>query len=445
MASQPPATAGMTITTTTDRLWQTVEAILGRALTEAERGSFTTRLAGLRFAPVQPGDLITADLFNALRADVNDLAIRLAALEGAAGGPVLTAIEPAGGEVPVNSLVTLRGLRLGADDRRTAVLFDNVAVVDNQFMNAFHVQSDDQALIFAIPNRFTDLPKLMSVRVRVGTSLSNALSIRVTPEIIRQEGTVEIRQPTAPIGTVVPGRADPHVLDWTVRSMARLPDHWRFSAVVSGVVGASQAAWEAGISIADAGPVRLEPGASRTVRMSVRVPAGAARAFVALRARSDGDTIDRTGSPIEFVAGEAPETSDPRATVRLRAIPPLRDGNPNPLAGSASLLTMRSAAASAIPIELQLASDPPTAGRWRLRTRVDGETARWTLATPVPAGQDDLAPGAVLTASIAITSAASVDTTTESRITIFAEHFPGPAATDPDIRSFLTVPIRGRP
>lgn len=67
-------------------------------LTEAERTALFEQLIGLRPSGVAPGDLITAELFNQVLSDVNDLAKRVAVLEGAGDPtphiPVITQIVP---------------------------------------------------------------------------------------------------------------------------------------------------------------------------------------------------------------------------------------------------------------------------------------------------------------------------------------------------------------
>lgn len=67
-------------------------------LTEAERTALFEQLIGLRPAGVSPGDLITAELFNQVLSDVNDLAQRVAVLEGGSDKvphlPVITQIVP---------------------------------------------------------------------------------------------------------------------------------------------------------------------------------------------------------------------------------------------------------------------------------------------------------------------------------------------------------------
>ena len=77
----PPYSDSRIISASTGQLFETIEGWLGRTLSDSERISFTTRLAGINTTLVAPGDLITADMFNALRANINDLSLRLAKLE----------------------------------------------------------------------------------------------------------------------------------------------------------------------------------------------------------------------------------------------------------------------------------------------------------------------------------------------------------------------------
>lgn len=67
-------------------------------LTEAERNALFEQLIGLRPGGVAPGDLITAELFNQVLSDINDLAQRVAVLEGSSDNiprqPVIDQIVP---------------------------------------------------------------------------------------------------------------------------------------------------------------------------------------------------------------------------------------------------------------------------------------------------------------------------------------------------------------
>jgi hypothetical protein len=67
-------------------------------LTEAERTQLFEALIGLRPSGVAPGDLITAELFNQILSDLNDLAQRVAVLEGSSDNiprqPIIDQIVP---------------------------------------------------------------------------------------------------------------------------------------------------------------------------------------------------------------------------------------------------------------------------------------------------------------------------------------------------------------
>src|SRR3954451_5469266 len=89
-----------TITTETGAIAVPMSTILDAlegVLTDAEQQALMGQIIGLRPAGVAPGDLITAELFNDMLNDINELMERVAALEGATGGPqvpVITGISP---------------------------------------------------------------------------------------------------------------------------------------------------------------------------------------------------------------------------------------------------------------------------------------------------------------------------------------------------------------
>lgn len=95
-------------------------------LTEAERQVLFTQLINLRPAGVAPGDLITAELFNDMASDINELMVRVAALEGGTiGAPIITEITPLGQKA--GQMVTIIGQNLDRD-RLDQIQFDNVNV-----------------------------------------------------------------------------------------------------------------------------------------------------------------------------------------------------------------------------------------------------------------------------------------------------------------------------
>jgi hypothetical protein len=186
MPTNQSATDAGVISATSERLFQTVEALFGRPLTDAERLSFTTQLAGLSFATVQPGDLITADLFNSLRADLNDLATRLAIVEQGSSGPVISRAEPAR-EIEVGGVLTLVGS--GFDPATAPSPLANTRVVlGGIVITQFEPGSGNNRLILRVPESFTLLPLDVEAVVRVGaTSSSNPWLIRLLSRPLRIE------------------------------------------------------------------------------------------------------------------------------------------------------------------------------------------------------------------------------------------------------------------
>lgn len=91
------------VTTTTDPgtisvpMSSILDALEG-VLTEDERHALFEQLIGITPAGVAPGDLITAELFNSMLGNINDLQMRVAVLEGASDNvphlPVITQIVP---------------------------------------------------------------------------------------------------------------------------------------------------------------------------------------------------------------------------------------------------------------------------------------------------------------------------------------------------------------
>lgn len=362
------------------------------------------------------------------------------------GCPVISRIEPAGIDIPGGSLLTIVGQRLAPDNPRTVVLLDDV-VVDNAFNLGFNQESTDSRLIFPVPNRFVG-PTLVTVRVRVGTATSNALTVRIVPKVESQGGNVVVTGPANDgLGTIVPGRPTPYVLRWTVVSRTNLPATYHFTPSVTNVVGATEAQWRSGITLSETGPIQLEPFQARIIAMNVLVPVGATSAYVSLRAASADQSLANGGSPIAFVAGSVPEISEPRAVVNVRTIPPNFGGAPNPIAArwvdGLPGLAMQPNAVSEIPMEVSFINDPTLVGDYRFRVRVEGDTARWTVGTPLPTGQAGVAIPSAPRFRLPITSSPVADTSTTSHIVVYAEKFVDGAA-QPVLSSFMRIPIVGQ-
>ncbi|MFN6132487.1 MAG: hypothetical protein ACK46L_06200 [Synechococcaceae cyanobacterium] len=199
MATQPPFEHSQFITATPTRFHEAVEGLLNRRLTDDERLSLNTRLAGIKTHGVAPGDLITADLFNALRADLNDLAIRLALLERGTTVtpiyPVLTATDPPKG-VHVGSVLTLVGSGFVPSNRAEATIVS----LGNIRIDQFHTPLTAGTVSFIVPSSFPELPRDVQVIVEVGNRKSNALSLKLLAPL--QSGKVLvslIQSPSSPV------------------------------------------------------------------------------------------------------------------------------------------------------------------------------------------------------------------------------------------------------
>lgn len=429
-----------TITGTEIGLLSYLFEAVGDLLTAEQRQELTDQLTSLRPAGVAPGDLITADLFNGMLNNVNDLLARVAVLEGADGGPVIERIEPAGIEIPVGALMTIIGRNFKPGQ------VENIALIDNVTISAFNLQSDTTRLVFTVPDSFPTLPRTASVKVKVGNAISNTVMVSLAPEIVLQGGNVLIRSIGPALGTITIGGT--FNLVWEVNSATRLPADYKFSAVVTNVVGATAAAWTSGIQLSQTGPIRLQSGVPISVNMAVTVPAGATSANIALRAASTGGDVSNTASPIAFVVNAAPELSDSRAVVSLRNLPVAFNGAVNPLVrtdiSGVAGVTMTSGGASELLVQLAIhPTDATAAGNYKFRAKVEGETGRWTLGPSNPLNQPNIVAGTMPNFKFPISGAASTDKTTVSQIIVYAEKFTNMTDTTPVFKSLIRIPIRG--
>lgn len=413
---------------------------VGTLLTEDQKDQLAAQLIGSQLKLVQPGDLITADLFNGVLANVADLAIRVSALEGATGGPVIDHIEPQGIDIPVGSLMTIVGQNFHPGNSDTVAYIDNVAI------SAFTLQSTPNRLIFTVPDSFAQLPRVAQVKVKVGDATSNSVSVGIDPEVQTQSGTLAIKSVGPALGTITIGTT--YSLVWQVIAATKLPATFTFAPLVTDVNGATVKAWTDNIQIGTPGPVQLASGVQLLVTMTVKVPANAVSANISLAGTSDDTIVKGAASPIAFVIGAQAEQSDDRAAVKLQAIPPIFNGSPNALKAATisgvSGVTLPKSSSSELPLELAIkAGDPTAQGLYKFRAVVEGETTRWTLGTPNPASQANVTSANRPTITVPIQSNGTADTTTVSNIVVYAEKYLNQGDPQPVFKSFVRFPIKG--
>ena len=344
-------------------------------LSAVDLNALLLAVVGPKTDEVHPGDLITAQHFNVLRADVRALQIAVAALQGGvvttSKGPVLVSRDPTG-DVEVGSKLTLLGANFKVAGSTNTVMLGNVAV------SAF-LAEDDTHLAFQVPDLFTGLPRDMTVFVTNANGVSQTLIVRVLPQVPVQGGQVVLVDQTSALGQINVGTA--YQLKWLVDSQTLMPVTYKWSLVVSNLDGSSADGWSKPAVFTPAGPTAIAAGAPVLVTAAVTVPAGAKKADVALKVETLNGTFSKTSNAQHFEVGQTAVVSDPRALVTLKAIPPLNPDKPterNPV--RAQTITMPDGTTVSgvqatfggtgkIPINVHVTGDQTAAGSYAYRRR----------------------------------------------------------------------------
>jgi hypothetical protein len=426
-----------------------LDALKG-VLTEAERVALFDQLIGLRPDGVAPGDLITAQLFNQVLSDINGLSIRLAALEGAAGGPVIERIEPVGADKQVSSLLTIVGANFKPDEDDTFVTIGPKKVTD------FFSQSDETTLLLPVPVGFAELPVTVPVTVTCRGRTSNSVSITIVPEVIVPQGNVHVEYQGPPLGTIVAGQT--YQLVWRVRSNLNLPSAIDVDPVVTAVSGGSTVSeWTAAIQLPP-GQFTLQPGGFHDVTMSVKVPASADKADINLRAESIvGSFVGVAQSPFKFDVGQETAVSDQRATVTMKQVttPEFRSGNVVVDQTTIPGFKIQPAKTVDLPFLLSAALDiggPGTAqersgeGHYRFTAEIEPgpQNGRFTVQ-PMGTTRILVAKGASHSFTVPVVAAASpTDTNVVTWMKVTATCFPDANSATPRFTSFTRIPLVGK-
>ncbi|MEO6092094.1 MAG: IPT/TIG domain-containing protein [Novosphingobium sp.] len=271
-------------------------------LTAPERDALFAQLIEIRPAGVAPGDLITAELFNKVRTDIDDLMSRVAVLEGVSGGPVLESLSPAG-SVALNGLLIVTGRNFNPIRTLNTVLIGDVEITQ------FRSDSSPTQLIFPVPDLFTALPQSFPVRVRTQGQTSNALSITITQPQQVQGGQFALGAGQAPGGNTTVGQN--LAITWPIQALTLFPDNVVLSLLVGGVQGADVASWLASVTFNPPSPMAILPSQTKPVVATVKVPAGAISAKLSLQVASQDGNVVNVSDPVAVAVGAPVAVSDP--------------------------------------------------------------------------------------------------------------------------------------
>jgi IPT/TIG domain-containing protein len=441
-----PITDPGTISVPMSSIVDALKSTLKNVLTTDEQTALFAQL-GLSPGTVEPGDLITAELFNQILSDINDLSIRVAALEGTAGGPIIDHIEPPG-DKPVASKLTIVGLNFRPDDADTFVSFGTVKIAD------FFLESDQSHIMVTVPVSLQGLPADVPVSVTCNGKTSNAVKIHVVPQVINPTGIPKVTYQGAPLPQIKVG--DTYDLTWQVSSQVNVAQSFDLVPTVNVQSGtANAAAWLAEIKLTPPGPVPLEPGDSMSIAMKVKVPTGAGVADVGLRAESTTvDSIQGQGAPLHFAVGEAPKLPDNRALPAVAAFVSTAKLSGLNLPGEPKGFKI-APSQTKLPLPLQVATNAQGGGFYQFEGVVEPgtpaggggpQTTRWKIeaTSSAPADLVDIPAGSTTPYQLQITSTALADLDTISHILLSAKHFPTRQTAQPDFTSYIRIPIAGK-
>jgi hypothetical protein len=166
-------------------------------LSSAEIDALLFGIVSQRKQRVAPGDLITAELINQILADLADLNVRVAALQGQqqppqGQGATIAALSPKGttdDPVRIGTTLQVTGQNFGYSTGKTAVYFDGpfgrVEVTRAELLTG----SSDTRLLLIVPNIPTITDAGMNLTLRVGNGIApDSRSIFVQPVIIPTMG-----------------------------------------------------------------------------------------------------------------------------------------------------------------------------------------------------------------------------------------------------------------
>jgi len=275
---------------------------------------------------VRPGDLITADLLNALVAVLRNLETRIAALEtsGATLVVSITAISGPTAPVRVRSRITVSGTSFATPAVLNTVTLDGVPVTSFSASDSTATQ-----LVFDVP-QVPGLPQSgRPVHLLVANANGTAtFDFLLAPEVQGVSGTIQAGYAVAPAlassqPTIQPGQS--YVFIYRLTAFASGAARYLVQPTVSGTGWTAQVLADDSDQPTD-GTVDLPgaiSGATRDVRLKVTLPAGATAAALNVAVSSPENPLVDPGfaSPLTISPGAPPPVPDNRVLVSLVTTP----------------------------------------------------------------------------------------------------------------------------
>jgi hypothetical protein len=354
------------------------------------------------FTHVQPGDLITSDLFNQLLDAFNDLNARVIVLEGSAsvGDVAILGLVPGTGIVRLGDQLTVVGYGFGLSIGACQAFIDNVQI--GQFLAG----SNDEQLIFMVPlavgTAFPVPPtgRAGSLVVR-GPRGQAKRDLTILPQQVAPPGGMGMRVAFLDSSPNPIAAGKPATIRFNVTSMVSPAITVTPSVAFSGV--ANPAPWQATASFTQGDGTALTGGTfalkggevNHTIALVLgTVPAGTDGAtvnYVVNLTSSDAAPVTGASSVMSFTVGATAPQTNPNISVSLGAALPA-----TALQGSAIVLAPGKAMTLQVLVTFTKAGnylfDPPA-----VSTSATGWTATLTSgATSYTAATDSDPPQRVL-------------------------------------------------
>lgn len=359
---------------------------------------------------VQPGDLITSEFMNMLIEKLKSLENRIAALE---------ALGPGGEAVIVISLFPPGPLRLGQELQITGRNFDlttgsSIVFVDDVLVTAFKSGSDDELLIFDIPN-VPNVPLAgRTATLTVGNQTSSTQRTIFLLPAQQLQGVIEVTWMGVAPTTLNPN--NPATFQYRLRSRTNIAATYTISSAIS--VPDNPQEWLSRIEVLDnvqnpiaSRTIFLEAGEDTIFHVRINpIPAVPGDTPFILAVNASADSVSGSSGPINITLGEAVEMPDQGVSMSFQAaeFDPVGSGSIVPgtiqdtirlMGGSTSQITFLGEFREVGTYDVLISPIGDTTANWNLR-RHPQSAASYTITAAMldnPQGKHDETPRYLIT------------------------------------------------